>query len=134
MKSPGHHTEVRALDLHVDVQYECSRGFVVAYSLELVYDHHTGVGHQQSWGGFCFPNMGVVTAGEACKGDILEGNTIVKGSIILLSSVHLVSAEVGLAWLGDRKLSELRRLLLLQQEAYPLSLAGHPVHVRVYLR
>ena len=78
--------------------------------------------------------MGVVTAGKACKGAILEGNTILKGSIIRLSSVHLVSAEVGLAWLGDRKLSELRRPLLLQPVAYLLALAGHQVHVKVYLR
>ena len=78
--------------------------------------------------------MGVVTAGEACKGGILEGNTILKGSILRLSSVHLLSAVVGLAWQGDRKLSELRRPLAPQQVAYLLALVGRQEHVRVYVR
>ena len=76
--------------------------------------------------------MGVVTAGEACKGAILEGNTIFRGSIPHLSSVHLLSAVVGLAWQVDRKLPELRRSLL-QQVAYLLALGGRQEHVRVYL-
>ena len=78
--------------------------------------------------------MGAVPAGEACRGAILEGNMILKGSILRLSSVHLLSAVVGLAWQGDRKLSELRRPLLLQQVAYLLTLAGQQEHVRVYLQ
>ena len=77
--------------------------------------------------------MGVVTAGEACKGAILEGNTIFRGSIPHLSSVQLLSAVVGLAWQVDRKLPELRRPLRLQQVAYLLALAGRQEHVRVYL-
>ena len=68
--------------------------------------------------------MGVVTAGEACKGAILEGNTMLRGSIPHLSSVYLLSSVVGLAWQVDRKLPELRRLLLLQQVAYLLALVG----------
>ena len=75
--------------------------------------------------------MGVVRAGEACKGAILEGNTILRGSILRLSSVHLLSAVVGLAWQGDRELSELRRLLHLEQVAYLLALTGRQEHVRV---
>ena len=72
--------------------------------------------------------MGVVTAGEACKGAILEGNTILRGSILHLSSVYLLSAVVSLEWQGDRKSSELRRPLLLQQVAYLLALAGQQEH------
>lgn len=77
--------------------------------------------------------MGVVMAGEACKGVIHEGNTILKGSILHMSSVHLLSAVVGLVWQGGRKLSELRRPPLLQQGAYLLVLAGQQEHMRVYL-
>ena len=77
--------------------------------------------------------MGLVTAGEACKGAILEGHTILKGSILSLSFVHLLSAVVSLAWQGYRKFSELRRLLLPQQAAYLLAQAGQQEHVRVYL-
>ena len=68
------------------------------------------------------------------KGIILEGNTILRGSILRLSSVHLLSAVVGLVWQGDRKLSELRRPLAPQQVAYLLALVGRQEHVRVYVR
>lgn len=57
---------------------------VVAYSSELLCEYRTGVSHQQSWGGFCFPYMSVVTAGEASKGALLESNTILRGSILSL--------------------------------------------------
>ena len=77
--------------------------------------------------------MGAVTAGKASKGAILEGNTILKGSILRLPSAHPLSAVVGWAWLGDRKWSELKRPLLLRQAAYLLSLVGQQEHVRVYL-
>ena len=50
-----------------------------------------------------------------------------------MSSVHLLSAVVGLVWQGGRKLSELRRPPLFQQGAYLLVLAGQQEHMRVYL-
>ena len=50
VESPGHHAEcVPWIYTWSDLgdQYECRQRFLVAYFLELVYDHYTGVGHQQ---------------------------------------------------------------------------------------
>ena len=70
--------------------------------------------------------MGVVVASEACKGATL------KGSILHQSPVQLLSVVVGLTWQGGARLSELRRLPLLQA-AYLLALVVQQEHMTVCL-
>ena len=58
---------------------------------------NTWIGHQPSWGSFCFPSMGVVVrAGKACKRATPEGSTIVLESILPMSSVRLLPVVIRL--------------------------------------
>ena len=62
--------------------------------------------------------MGVVMAGEACKGAILEDNTILKWSI-LICLLCISCSRFGMAG---------------RQAAYRLARAGQQEHMRVYLQ
>ena len=110
VESPGHHTEVRALDLHlvrprwlVWMQSRiCSR---ILLGINIRSSYRSRSSTIARW--LLFSQYGGSNGWWGMQGGNPWRQYDLKGSILRLSSVHLLSAVVGLVWQGDRKLSEL---------------------------